>query len=77
MAENPFSKFTPEKENPFAKLSAREPIDYQQEMIEEMSVPERMLVGAGRGLSTTGQGLKQLALKAGESLGVVTPEEVD
>jgi len=77
MAENPFIKFSPAKENPFAKFSAPEPVDYQQQMIEEMSVPERMLVGAGRGFATTGQGLKQLALKAGESMGVVTPDEVE
>lgn len=35
------------------------------------------LIGAGRGITETGQGLKQLGMKIGEVAGLVEPEEVE
>lgn len=58
-------------------ILAPQDVDYQKQVIEEMGVPERTLAGIGRGFTTTGQGLKQLGMEIGESVGLVDPEETE
>jgi len=53
------------------------PIDTQGALASEYSVPEKALIGVGRAFAETGQGVKQLGLKAGESMGFVSPDEVE
>lgn len=53
------------------------PIDPQKELASEYSAPERFAIGAGRSVAATGQGIKQLGLKAGEAFNMVSPEEVE
>ncbi|CAM3467089.1 hypothetical protein [Parendozoicomonas haliclonae] len=46
-------------------------------MVNDMSTTERVLVGAGKAFSDMGSGVKQLGLMAGESLGWVEPGAVE
>lgn len=57
--------------NPFEKQP-----DPTQEVINEMGTGEKFLVGAGRGLTDIGQGVKQLALQAGNKIGLVNDQTV-
>lgn len=52
------------------------PTDYLQEEIDKMSTYEKTMAGIGRGMLDTAQGAKQMALQAGEKLGLVSPETV-
>jgi len=42
----------------------------------EEGLGERMLIGAGRGFTDVGEGIKQLGLQAGEKVGLVDPSTV-
>lgn len=44
---------------------------------QEVETDQPFLVGVGRGIAETGQGIKQIGLKIGETAGLVDPEEVE
>ena len=52
-------------------------IDPQMELANEYSAPEKALIGVGRSVAQTGQGVKQLGLKAGEAMGFISDQEVE
>jgi hypothetical protein len=43
---------------------------------DDMGTLERLLAGVGRGATEIGQGVKQLGLHAGETVGLVDPSRV-
>jgi len=51
--------------------------DYQEQLTQEYSAPERALIGAGREVAELGQGAKQIGLQTGETFGLVSPEDVE
>ena len=51
--------------------SQAEEVNPQKNLADEYSTSERTLIGAGRSFAKIGQGVTQLGLNVGESLGVV------
>jgi hypothetical protein len=48
-----------------------------QDPIERETVPEKVAIGIGRSFVESGQGIKQIGLQIGETLGFVSPQEVE
>ena len=57
--------------------SQAEEVNPQKNLADEYSTSERALIGAGRSFAKIGQGVKQLGLNVGESLGVVDESTVE
>lgn len=53
------------------------PPDRQAELAEEFGTTERLAIGAGRGITEVGQGIKQLGMQVGESMGLVDSTDVE